>query len=65
MQLIVARWHITIEQRANRSHKTRPGGDRLEHHVAHMRQLQALENRREWARDAVLMRGNPYEPPRP
>jgi len=64
MQLIVARWQITIEQRAHQSHKTTSDADRLERRVAHLRQLEAADRRRDWARDWLTMHGDPYNRPR-
>ena len=65
MQLIVARWQITIEQRANRARMTPPDTDTdlIERRVAHARQLQAVERRREWAQNWLTMHGDPYDPP--
>lgn len=64
MQLIVALWQITIERRVHRARPTPPDTDRLERRVAHLRQLEAADRRREWARDWVTMHGDPYNRPR-
>jgi hypothetical protein len=63
MQLIIALWQITIERRATRSGLAPPETDRLERRVAHLRELQAAERRREWAHDWLTMHGNPYDRP--
>ena len=64
MQMIVARWHITIERRAAESRMTPPDTNLLERHVAYQRQLQAAEQRREWVQNWLTMHGDPYQPPR-
>jgi hypothetical protein len=64
MQLIVALWQITIERRAPRSGPAPPDPDRLERRVAHLRQLQAADRRREWTQNWLTMHGDPYERPR-
>ena len=64
MQFIVALWQITIERRAHRARPTPPDTDRLERRVAHLRQLQAAERRREWTPNWLTMPGDPYARPR-
>lgn len=64
MQLIVARWHITIERLAKESRMTPPDTDLLERHVAHLHRLHAVEQRREWVQNWLTMHGDPYELPR-
>jgi hypothetical protein len=64
MQLIVARWHITIERLAHEARMAPPDTDLRERHVAHQRQLQAAERRREWVQNWLTMHGDPYDLPR-
>lgn len=64
MQLIVARWQITIERRMHTSRTVPPDTDLLEQHVAHLRRLQATEQRREWVQNWLTMHGDPYDLPR-
>jgi len=64
MQLIVARWHITIERAANQARMAPPDTDLLERHVAHLRRLQAADQRREWVQNWLTMHGDPYDLPR-
>jgi hypothetical protein len=64
MQLIVARWQITVERRMHTSRTVPPDTDLLEQHVAHLRRLQATEQRREWVQNWLTMHGDPYELPR-
>jgi|SwirhisoilCB2_FD_contig_81_1776601_length_495_multi_16_in_0_out_0_1 hypothetical protein len=64
MQLIVARWQITVERRMHTSRTVPPDTDLLEQHVAHLRRLQATEQRREWVQNWLTMHGDPYDLPR-
>ena len=64
MQLIVARWQITIERRAHTPRMIPPDTDLLEQRVAHLRRLQASDQRREWVQNWLTMHGDPYDLPR-
>ncbi|HET7081604.1 MAG TPA: hypothetical protein VFM49_29600 [Chloroflexia bacterium] len=64
MQLIVARWQITIERRAHTPRMIPPDTDLLERHVEQLHQLQAVDRRRDWVQNWLTMHGDPYDLPR-